>query len=63
VGGGLRRGEERVELLIRTPPVLAIESTAIPLIVSKTVEYVTLPATTSGDQSGTRLHVFDLRVG
>lgn len=40
-----------------------VYSTAMPLTVSKTVEYVTLPATTTGDQSGTSLHVFDLRVG
>lgn len=41
---------------------VSVYSTTVPLTATKTVEYVTLPATVTGDQAGTRLHVFDLVV-
>jgi hypothetical protein len=41
---------------------VSVYSTAIPLDASKTVDYITLPTSVSGDQPGTQLHLFDLDV-
>jgi beta-glucosidase-like glycosyl hydrolase len=45
----------------QTIPV-SVYSTTIPLTSSKTIEYLTLPTTVTGDQAGTQLHLFDLVV-
>ncbi|MEW2516673.1 glycoside hydrolase family 3 C-terminal domain-containing protein [Actinacidiphila alni] len=47
------------------PPDIAVSiyATQVPLAAGRTLAYVTLPSTVSGDQAGTRLHVFDLAVG
>jgi hypothetical protein len=34
----------------------------VPADTSKTISYITLPSTVTGDQPGTRLHVFDMVV-
>jgi hypothetical protein len=41
---------------------VSLYATKVPLAVGKTVAYVTLPTTITGDQAGTRLHIFDLAV-
>ena len=41
---------------------VSVYATQVPLAAGRTLAYVTLPATVSGDQAGTRLHVFDLAV-
>jgi hypothetical protein len=46
------------------PPNIAVSvyATTVPLDAGKTVSYVTLPTTVTGDQAGTQLHVFDMVV-
>jgi beta-glucosidase-like glycosyl hydrolase len=46
------------------PPGIAVSvyATSVPLTAGKTVAYVTLPTAVTGDQAGTRLHVFDMVV-
>ncbi|WP_328649357.1 glycoside hydrolase family 3 C-terminal domain-containing protein [Amycolatopsis sp. NBC_00348] len=41
---------------------VSVYATPVPLTAGKTVAYVTLPTTVTGDQAGTRLHVFALAV-
>ncbi|WP_329361573.1 glycoside hydrolase family 3 C-terminal domain-containing protein [Streptomyces sp. NBC_00669] len=41
---------------------VSVYATKVPLAAGKTLAYVTLPATVTGDQAGTRLHVFDIAV-
>jgi beta-glucosidase-like glycosyl hydrolase len=41
---------------------VSVYAASVPLAPGKSVAYVTLPATVTGDQAGTRLHVFDLVV-
>ncbi|MCW2945061.1 MAG: Beta-glucosidase [Actinoallomurus sp.] len=41
---------------------VSVYSTTVPLTATKTVEYITLPTAVTGDQAGTRLHLFDLVV-
>jgi len=41
---------------------VSVYTTSVPLAAAKTVASVTLPTTVTGDQAGTRLHVFDLVV-
>ncbi|WP_433894316.1 glycoside hydrolase family 3 C-terminal domain-containing protein [Streptomyces sp. CA-111067] len=41
---------------------VSVYATKVPLAAGRTLSYVTLPATVTGDQAGTRLHVFDIAV-
>ncbi|SEG90737.1 beta-glucosidase [Actinacidiphila yanglinensis] len=42
---------------------VSVYATSVPLAAGRTLAYVTLPTTVTGDQAGTRLHVFDMAVG
>jgi hypothetical protein len=39
---------------------VSVYATTVPLDATKTVSYVTLPLSVTGDQAGTALHIFDL---
>ncbi|TKA06311.1 hypothetical protein [Actinacidiphila oryziradicis] len=41
---------------------VSVYAAKVPLDASRTVAYITLPTAVTGDQAGTRLHVFDLAV-
>jgi hypothetical protein len=41
---------------------VSVYATKVPLAAGRTLAYVTLPATVTGDQAGTRLHAFDIAV-
>jgi beta-glucosidase-like glycosyl hydrolase len=41
---------------------VSVYATKVPLAAGRTLAYVTLPTTVTGDQAGTRLHLFDMSV-